>query len=274
MASNEIPYYRPLTDQEAQGVAGLRQKLASSEFPEAQKDTARLIKFLRARDYDLEKAYEQLINCLKWRREFKPEQIKEEDIKNQLSSGKVFWLPIKDKQGRPVMVFFGGLHDPNCNLEELKKYVVYIIESEYSKATPGSDWQYLLIYDRVGFTRSNFDKDGLRDVTVMLSNYYPEILGEVLIANTNWLFWIIFEIVKIFFDAKTKQKMKILGNDIKSDLLKYFDEDSLWSFYGGKFKWQFQITNYLKLAGVPEEKPSEEEAQKTKQLAEDFSKQQ
>jgi len=208
-----------------------------------------------------------LIASLQWRKDFKPETITENDIKTELACGKLFWLPTKDKKGRDVLLFFGGLHFPaHRNLEEFQKYVVYTIEKKRNETPPGSDWQYVLIQDRMGAGKSNYDKEATKTIFGMLAQNYPETISEILFINVNWVFWMFFHVVKLFIDPRTAQKIRILGNNTKQELLQYFEEDTLWQFYGGKFKWDYQVTAYYKLAGIQEPEPSPEEAKEAQQL--------
>jgi len=266
MEIKEEPYFRELSEKEKQGVAGIREKLkeVESEYPEAKQDVANLLRFLRARDFNVDESSKMLISCLKWRKEFHPELITEKDVPNEFKTGKAFWLPVSDKKGRPVLVVFGGLHEPwNRNLEETKKYIIQTLESGFQKMPPGGDGQYLLIYDRLGFERKHFDLEVIRECGNVLSNYYPERLAEFIVLRANWLFHILWNVARHFMDARTVNKIKLIGSDIKDPLLEYFDEGSLWYFYGGKYKWDFQINNYQKLLGAPPDvEPSKEEEEK------------
>jgi hypothetical protein len=262
-----------LTDQEAKGVAGLRNKLAASDWAGSPlvKDTSRLVKFLRARDYDVDKAYDQFVTMLKWRKEYKPEDITEEEVKRYADLGSSMWLPMRDKLGREVLLIFGGLHIPaQTTHEETFRFVVRSVEQRYKAAPPGSDWQILVINDRLGFTRQNFDREALGNLIKILSQYYPEIVGDILVLRVNWLFWVLWKIVSIFFDPKMTSKITIGGSDAKADVLKFFDEQNLWSFYGGPQKWQAPNTNYLKLAGLPEE-ANAEETEEAKKIAAEYA---
>jgi len=65
-------------------------------------------------------------------------------------------------------------------------------------------------------------------------DYYPEILGQMYIINTPFFFHGAWQIIKGFFDEKTRRKVHILGSNFKKELLQAIDENNLPDFLGGK----------------------------------------
>lgn len=59
-----------------------------------------LLKFLRARDFDVKDAYVMLSNTIKWRRDFKVDELLKEDLGDYLE--KVVFMHGHDKEGHPV----------------------------------------------------------------------------------------------------------------------------------------------------------------------------
>jgi len=50
-------------------------------------------------------------------------------------------------------------------------------------------------------------------------SYYPEILGQLFIINTSPIFVGIWNIIKVFLEERTKNKIFLLGEDYKNTLL-------------------------------------------------------
>lgn len=70
-----------------------------------------------------------LKDTLKWREQYKPEDITWDDIKSEAALNKVTILDQPDKDGRPV-VFMRPRNERQSSDNELKlKYVVYIMEN-------------------------------------------------------------------------------------------------------------------------------------------------
>ncbi|KAG4160764.1 hypothetical protein ERO13_D01G019000v2 [Gossypium hirsutum] len=109
---------------------GIMRALAERDDPSVKEvDDFMIRRFLRARDLDIEKANTMLLKYLSWRRTFLPKGfVSESEISNQLADNKLCMQGV-DKQGRPIVVAFGGRHKPTKgNLEEVKRFVVYGLE--------------------------------------------------------------------------------------------------------------------------------------------------
>jgi hypothetical protein len=67
-------------------------------------------------------------------------------------------------------------------------------------------------------------------------DYYPEMLGQMFILNTGWLFKALWAIVKSFMDPKTAGKIHMLGGSYINELVKYIDEQNIPECINGKCK--------------------------------------
>ncbi|GAB2290580.1 hypothetical protein Dimus_024861 [Dionaea muscipula] len=65
---------------------------------------ASISRYLRARNWHAKKAAKMLKETLKWRLEYKPEEIRWEDIAHEAETGKLYRSNFVDKLGRPVPV--------------------------------------------------------------------------------------------------------------------------------------------------------------------------
>ena len=61
-----------------------------------------LLKFLRARDFNVPQAHAMLNRCLRWRRDFKVDEILEEDLGFPELEGVVAFMHGRDRSGHPV----------------------------------------------------------------------------------------------------------------------------------------------------------------------------
>ena len=85
----------------------------------------------------------------------------------------------------------------------------------------------MVIVDREGSGYANFDKRflGKMSLAQVLQDYYAERLHKVYILHVNWVYKMVFGIVKPFLSERTKSKLKILSD--VSELKNYFTEDNL-----------------------------------------------
>ncbi|XWS54102.1 hypothetical protein CRYUN_Cryun10bG0059500 [Craigia yunnanensis] len=112
-----------VSDEIERSKIGIMRALAEREDPSAKDvDDLMIRRFLRARDLDIEKASTMFLKYLSWRKTFLPKGfISESEISSQLAPNKLCMQGL-DKQGRPIVVTFGGRHKPiKGNLEEFKQ---------------------------------------------------------------------------------------------------------------------------------------------------------
>lgn len=62
-------------------------------------------------------------------------------------------------------------------------------------------------------------KKFLKITTEIAQNYYPEILGQMIIVNSPFSFKAVWAIIKSFIDEKTRRKISIEGNKYQGKLL-------------------------------------------------------
>jgi len=81
-----------------------------------------------------------LEDTLKWRLEYKPDELRWEDIHTEAARGKVYLLEDVDPEGRPVVFMrprrevYGGDNDKRV------QYVVYIMEQASRLADAHGEW--------------------------------------------------------------------------------------------------------------------------------------
>ena len=72
-----------------------------------------LRRFLRGRNFDVDKAGAMFLKYIKWRRSFVPNGfISESEIKNEIAQNKIF-AGGNDKKGRPILVLSARRHFQN-----------------------------------------------------------------------------------------------------------------------------------------------------------------
>ncbi|PKA58924.1 Patellin-4 [Apostasia shenzhenica] len=215
----------------------LMRKIVEQKDPYAKDaDDSTLMRFLRARDLDINKAANFFINHLKWKREAIPKGfILEAEIKNELAQRKLFSQGF-DKKGRPIGVVLGCQHKPaNRDLDEFKRFTVYVIEKFCSRMQDQE--RFTVIADLEGWGYSNCDLRGQFISLEILQNNYPERLGKLLVVHVPYLFMKVWKIVYPFIDKHTREKIDFVEDkNMKSKLLEDIDESQLPEKYGGRLK--------------------------------------
>eukprot|EP01095_Lingulamoeba_sp_RSL-Kostka_P007984 TRINITY_DN2610_c0_g1_i1.p1 TRINITY_DN2610_c0_g1~~TRINITY_DN2610_c0_g1_i1.p1 ORF type:complete len:331 (+),score=141.01 TRINITY_DN2610_c0_g1_i1:96-1088(+) len=201
------------------------------------------LRFLRARNFDVDRAMEMYLNSVKWRRGFQDnlgvEGITEESVENCLSTGESFFYGY-DKLRRPIIYVrvkyhISGVMDP----EEIERFLVWHMETARVILRPKTE-TCLVIYDMQDFGLSNMDYSLMKKEIELMQNYYPESQGTTLIINSPWVFKGCWMILKKWIDEKSQDK--ILFVDVE-EIKNYVDEDVLIAEYGGNDPYEF---NYIK----------------------------
>jgi hypothetical protein len=74
----------------------------------------------------------------------------------------------------------------------------------------------------------------IKHCTSIGQDNYPEVLGKMFIINAPMFFYAVWNIIKIWVDEKTRNKVNILGSNFKKELLEFIDENDIPDFLGGK----------------------------------------
>mmetsp|Transcript_11742 Transcript_11742/g.19145 ORF Transcript_11742/g.19145 Transcript_11742/m.19145 type:complete len:298 (-) Transcript_11742:77-970(-) len=197
-------------------------------------DDQYLLRFLIARDYNVDKAADFLKKHLEWRDEMMPSQITKEDLPNLYNQG-VYRYLCKSKQGCNVVLSQSVFSQPSkYSLEEFNKYVVYICEESIRLMDGKGSSQHIWIFDLKGWTLM---KDGGMKATKMTQaligiaqDHYPERLLKSVIVNSPWVFSGFWKIIYPFIDSKTRAKVEFGPPSL---LLDYCHAKDLPECYGG-----------------------------------------
>lgn len=73
----------------------------------------------------------------------------------------------------------------------------------------------------------------VQQVSKVTQNYYPERLGHTYIINAPWGFGMVWNVIKGWLDAVTREKVHILGSGYQQELLDQIPAENLSKRYGG-----------------------------------------
>jgi hypothetical protein len=163
-----------------------------------------VLRFLRARKWDVEKAITMLVSAVNWRHEqridddiirkgdsigvAKEQSADEKSFMAQYHSGKAY-VRGSDNEGRPVFIIKVRLHDPKLQSpESMETFVLHNIETMMAMMRHPSE-KTCLIFDLTGFGLKNMDFHVVKFLIQVFEARYPEYLGVVLVHNAPFLFW-------------------------------------------------------------------------------------
>ncbi|KAL8656614.1 MAG: hypothetical protein Q9210_000152 [Variospora velana] len=234
-----------------------------------------LLRFLRARKWDVHNALVMLIATMNWR--MKEQQVDDDIMKNgegqavadsssskaavkreaedflaQLRLGKSF-LHGTDREGRPMCFIRVRLHkqgeQSNTSLE---RYTVYTIETARLLLASNVDTA-AIVFDMTGFSMANMDYAPVKFMIKCFEANYPESLGVVLVHKSPWIFQSVWNIIKGWLDPVVASKVHFTKN--LEELERFVDKSHIVKELGGDDPYEY---HYVEPKAGEDEKMSDE----------------
>ncbi|GBE79014.1 Sec14 cytosolic factor [Sparassis crispa] len=217
--------------------------------PERMND-AMLLRFLRARKFDLAKAKAMIIACEEWRKDFGVDEIYSNfDFPEIAEVDKYYpqYYHKMDKEGRPVYVERLGLLDMKAlyaitTPERQLQRLVYEYEKMLKERLPACSKAIghpvetsCTILDLQNVSLSNYYrvKDYLMSAASIGQDRYPETMGKFYIINAPWAFSTVWTFIKPWLDEVTVNKISIIGAAYQDKLLAQIPAENLPREFGG-----------------------------------------
>lgn len=187
-----------------------------------------LLRWLRGKKWDVNRALQQLLETTKWRQEW---GVKEFNAKGEtdmcyeeIITGKGYFLG-NDKAGRPISYCSAKDHIkdqfPHASTE---KITVYTMETG-RKLLQSPNESVTVIFDMTGFSLKNMDYQNLKFLINLLQNYYPESFALGIVINSPWIFNGCWYIIKPWLDPVVESKIHFINN--LDDLKQFIDPSVL-----------------------------------------------
>jgi hypothetical protein len=246
-------YLGDLSPEQELALKKFRGEVQAMGIPDSKFDDSYLLRFLRARKFDLAKTKEMWVNFIKWRKDNGVDEIGSyvfseiEDLKKAWPHGYFR----TDKLGRPIYIERTG----QLKLKQLfkvtteERLIKYWIQSYErlvnhimpvcSKVRGQRIEQTCTILDLKGGSTSIMSKqvyDFVKLASSIGQNYYPESMGKMFIVNAPLLFSGVWAMMRPWIDEKTRAKIEIIGSKFEAKLLEIIPAENLPDFLGGKAK--------------------------------------
>ncbi|KAI9662537.1 MAG: hypothetical protein M1821_008704 [Bathelium mastoideum] len=226
---------------------------------------ALLLRFLRARKWDVHAALIMAISAIHWRdQEFHVDDdimlrgeegslldsqgkaegannaSKERDGKDFLAQyrmGKSF-LHGLDKEGRPICVVRVRIHHGgDQTVSSLERYTVHTIETARLLLRDNVDTA-MIVFDMTDFSLANMDYTPVKFMIKCFEANYPESLGVVLVHKAPWIFQGIWKIIRGWLDPVVAAKVHFTSN--VAEMTEFIDKSKAMKELGGDEEWEYK----------------------------------
>ncbi|KAF6241265.1 hypothetical protein HO173_001060 [Letharia columbiana] len=245
-----------------------------------------LLRFLRARKWNVQNALIMLISTMHWRMQEmhvdddivrrgeagalddsinsnSPTKKEGHDFLTQMRLGKSF-LHGTDKEGRPLTFVRVKLHKQGEQSEaSLERFTVYTIETARLLLSPNVDTA-AIIFDMTDFSMANLDYGPVKFMIKVFEANYPESLGVVLVHKSPWMFQGVWKLIRGWLDPVVAGKVHFTKN--VEELAEFVERSHIIRELGGDDPWTYQYVepvageNKLQSDGVTRQRLLDERA--------------
>ncbi|KAI9795259.1 MAG: hypothetical protein M1833_007281 [Piccolia ochrophora] len=242
----------------------------------ASHDDHTLVRFLRARKFDVNAAFAQYKDTEGWRQTNQIDALYEHfDVESYEKARVMYpqWTGHRDRRGIPVYVYeIKHLNAKNMTAYTKNASSNVTATTHKTSTTPAKLLRLFALYENMlqfvlplcsTLPRSNPEmpvsstcnvvdisgvglkqfwnlKGHMQDASVLATAHYPETLDRIFIIGAPGFFPTVWNWIKRWFDPVTVAKIVIVpSTDVKSTLVSYIESSSLPKKYGGELDWEF-----------------------------------
>lgn len=241
-----------------------------------------MLRFLRARRFDVNGAWSQFKDTEEWRKDNAIEELYENiDVEAYDAARRMYpqWTGRRDRRGIPVYVFeIKHLNSKNMAAYNETLSAEATPETHKSSKVPQRLLRLFALYENllrfvmpmcsqlprpnpespivssnnivdvsgVGLKQFWNLKGHMQDASVLATAHYPETLDRIFIIGAPAFFPTVWGWIKRWFDPVTTSKIFILSSsEVKPTLTSFMDPENIPKQYGGDLDWKWGDMPYL-----------------------------
>ncbi|KAJ3547935.1 hypothetical protein NMY22_g1467 [Coprinellus aureogranulatus] len=194
-------------------------------------------RYMRATKWNYRDSEKRIKATMEWRRTFKPDLIKPDDVKIESETGKII-LNGFDKDGRPIIYMRPGRENTERSDRQLR-HLVWWLERAKDLQPAGQESIVILVDYKSCTLRTNPSISVASKVLHILQDHYPETLGRALVTNLPFILNFFYKGISPFLDPVTRDKMRFNPN-----LLELIPKSQLDADFGGDYEFEFEPNSY------------------------------
>jgi hypothetical protein len=183
-----------------------------------------LLRWLRSRKWNVPASVNQIIETLKWRREWGVQELVADGEKaiseEEISTGKTYFMG-HDRVGRPVCCIHPKEHIKGRFPHEYSENLTVFCVETYRKLLKSPIESVTVIFDMAGCDSKNMDFHQVKFLIHLLDNYYPDSLGLILILNFPWVLDKSWALIKTWLNVNVQKKVRFIHSE--AELTEFID---------------------------------------------------
>lgn len=168
-----------------------------------------ILRFIRGRGHDTERAFKAIIKNYKWREENIP-GIDAKVFAHEIAARKMY-IEGYDGCKRPVLHIVARKHNKyERDLAVLQQFLIHTLE-EIMKLT-NSEEKLTILFDLNGFGLNCMDYEAVQMLVKVLQFNYPEILSVAYVLNAPYIFSACWLVIRPWLDPVTASKVQFINS--------------------------------------------------------------
>ncbi|KAL7425259.1 hypothetical protein Q5752_000947 [Cryptotrichosporon argae] len=196
-------------------------------------------RYMRAAKWKMDDARRRIKGTLEWRREYKPDLIKPDEVSVEAETGKIIITGF-DASARPIIYMRPGRENTETSPRQIK-HLIFCLERAIDFCPPGQEQVAIIVDYKSATSQSNPSVGTARKVLHILQNHYVERLGRGLVVNMPWWINAFFSAITPIMDPITRDKIRF--NPKLPELVPVAQLDKE---FGGEYNFEFDHKVYWK----------------------------
>ncbi|KAJ2517693.1 phosphatidylinositol transfer protein csr1 [Coemansia sp. RSA 2049] len=194
-----------------------------------------VLRYLRARSWDVAAALAMIRRTLVWRTAQAIDEIAhygEAQLHAHTMRAGLAYACTSDNLDNPVYVVRVRVNEArHRSVAAIKRFLCWQIETAQLLAAGRADGRVTILFDLAGFSRDNIDLALVRTLITLLTNYYPETLGILILHVNSWVFSALWALIAPFIDPAVKAKIVMAKS--AAEIAPFIARDRLVAEVGG-----------------------------------------
>ncbi|KAJ2762244.1 phosphatidylinositol transfer protein csr1 [Coemansia sp. BCRC 34490] len=201
-----------------------------------------VLRYLRARAWDVAAALAMIRRTLVWRTAQAIDEIAhygEAQLHAHTMRAGLAYACTSDNLDNPVYVVRVRANEArHRSVAAIKRFLCWQIETAQLLAVGSADGRVTILFDLTGFSRDNIDLALVRTLITLLTNYYPETLGILILHVNSWVFSGLWALIAPFIDPAVKAKIVMAKS--AADIAPFIARDRLVAEVGGAKPFDYE----------------------------------